>query len=154
MVTQPPSLRSANRRVFPCVDLDQIASGTIHLSVPLVDDVIHVGLGGDYLTGTIQVSKSPTVVSVRRVDGKPMQAHIVRDPPEDAGRGTPRTVFRQPVDCLTLERIGVDGRGLWVAGYDVHVDRHQDLQQLVNTIATFGLAKQRKTSATFTQCGR
>jgi hypothetical protein len=121
-------------------------SGTIHLSVPVVDDVIHVGLGGDYLTGTIRVSKSPTVVTVRRIDGKPMQARILRDKPGCAGPDTRMVVFREPVDCLTLERTGADSRGLWFARYAVHVDRHRELQQLVNTIATFGLAKQRRMS--------
>jgi hypothetical protein len=146
-IAQVADGRAPRSRAFPSTDLDQIHSGTMYLSVPLVDDVIHVGLGGDYLTGTIRVSKSPTVVTVRRVDGKPMQAQILRDRPEYAGPDTGTAVFREPVDCLTLERTG---RGLWFARCDGHVDRHQDLQQLVNTIATFGLAKQRKMSTTRT----
>jgi hypothetical protein len=142
MATQPPSLRWA--RGFPSADLDQIDSGTIHLSVPLVDDVIQVGLGGKYLTGTIRVSKSATVVTVRRVDGQPIQVRILRDQPECPEPVTPPAVFREPVDCLTLERSGADGRGLWRPRCDGRVRRHRDLQQFVNTIATFGLAKQRR----------
>ena len=35
---------------------------------------------------------------------------------------------------------------LWLATEAVRVDRHQDLQRFVRTIATFGLAKQREMS--------
>jgi hypothetical protein len=57
------------------------------------------------------------------------------------------TVFDEPVNCLSLQRIS-SGHGpqLWLATEAVHVDRQQDLQQFVRTIATFGLAKQRKMS--------
>jgi hypothetical protein len=55
-------------------------------------------------------------------------------------------VFDEPVNYLRLQRIGsCNGSRLWLAEA-VHVVRHQDLQQFVNTIATFGLAKQREMS--------
>jgi hypothetical protein len=125
-------------------DLDEIYSGTVYLSVPLLNDIIQVGAGGILTTGTIQVSKTPTTVTVRRTDGRPMQAQVLHEHPGYTGPTVRRKVFHEPVNCLRLQRIGSgDGPRLWLANEVVHVDRHQDLQQFVRTIATFGLAKQR-----------
>jgi hypothetical protein len=125
-------------------DLDEISDGTVYLSVPLLNDIIQVGAGGDLATGRIQVSKTPTTVTVRRTDGKPMQAQILHEHQGYTGPTVRTKVFHEPVDCLRLQRIaGGDGPRLWFANEGVHVDRHQDLQQFVRTIATFGLAKQR-----------
>ena len=128
-------------------DLDKIRSGTVYLSVPLLNDIIQVGAGGNLATATIQVSKTPTTATVRRTDGKPMQAQVLHEHPGYTGPTVRTKVFHEPVNCLKLERIGSgDGPRLWLANEVVHVDRHQDLQQFVRTIATFGLAKQRKMS--------
>jgi len=128
-------------------DLDEIYSGTVYLSVPLLNDIIQVGAGGNLATGTIQVSKTPTTVAVRRTDGKPIQAQILHEHQGYIGPTVRTKVFREPVNCLRLQRIrSGEGHRLWLATEAVHVNRHQDLQQFVNTIATFGLAKQRKMS--------
>jgi len=133
--------------LLAAADLDEIYSGTVYLSVPLLNDIIQVGAGGHLATGTIQVSKTPTTVTVRRTDGRPMQAQILHEHRGYSGPTVRTTVFPEPVNCLRLQQIGsCDGSRLWRASEAVHVDRHQDLQQFVITIATFGLAKQRKIS--------
>jgi hypothetical protein len=128
-------------------DLDEICSGTVYLSVPLVNDIIQVGAGGRLATGTIQVSKTPTTVTVRRTDGRPIQVEILHEHQGYTGPTVRTMVFDEPVNCLRLQRIS-SGHGpqFWLATEAVHVDRQQDLQQFVRTIATFGLAKQRKMS--------
>lgn len=128
-------------------DLDEMSSGTVYLSVPLLNDIIQVGAGGNLTTGTIQVSKTPTSVTVRRTDGRSIQAQILHERPGYTGPTVRTKVFHEPVNCLRLQRISSgDGPRLWLATEAVHVDRHQDLQQFVSTIATFGLAKQRNMS--------
>jgi hypothetical protein len=128
-------------------DLDEIYSGTVYLSVPLLNDIIQVGAGGKLATGTIQVSKTPTTVTVRRTDSRPIQAQILHEHPGYAGPTVRTTVFEEPVNCLRLQRISAwHGPRLWLATEAVHADRHQDFQQFVRTIATFGLAKQRTMS--------
>ena len=125
------------------------SSGTIYLSVPLLDDVIQVGIGGNVATATIQVVKCPTSVAVRRTDGAPMQAQILHEHPGYAGPTVRTKVFRAPVDCLRLERRGSEhGQNLWFPTEMAHVNRGQDLSRFVATIATFGLAKQRRGYAT------
>lgn len=111
--------------------LDDLRAGAIRLTVPLVDDTIQIGLGGRYLTGAIDVVKSPALFTVRRVDGRPLQAQIVRD--------EPGIVFRAPIPHLTLRRVH---SGWWVAPRSVPVGRVADLEQLVRTVANFGSAKQ------------
>jgi hypothetical protein len=124
-----------------------MSSGTIYLSVPLLDDVIQVGIGGNVATATIQVSKTPTTVTVRRTDGAPMQAQILHEHRGYAGPTMRTNVFRTPVDYLTLEqRVSQNGPSLWFPAETEHVNRGQDLSRFVATIATFGLAKQRQAS--------
>lgn len=113
-------------------DLDEIRSGVIRLSVPLVDDVIQIGLGGRYRTGVIEVSKTPDMLLVRRTDGRWLQAQIIRDEVV--------TVLRAPIPALSLRRVG---RGRWLAPAGAPVGRLADLEQFARTVATFGLAKQR-----------
>jgi hypothetical protein len=132
-------------------DLNEICSGTVYLSVPLLNDIILLGAGGKLTTGTIQVSKTPTTVTVRRTDGRPIQAQILHDHPGYTGPTVRTKVFDEPVNCLRLQRItSCDGSGRWLATEAVHVDRHQDLERFVKTIATFGLAKQRNMSGPLT----
>lgn len=128
-------------------DLDEIDSGTIYLRVPLLDDVIQVGIGGDVATATIQVTKTPTTVTVRRTDGAPMQAQILHEHQGYAGPTRRTNVFRTPVDCLRLEqRVSENGASHWFPAETMHVNRGQDLSRFVVTIATFGLAKQHQAS--------
>ena len=129
-------------------DLDEMDSGTIYLSVPLLDDVIQVGIGGNVATATIKVSKTPTTVTVLRTDGTPMQAQILHEHQGYTGPTVRTKVFHTPVDCLRLEQRGSEnGPSLWFPTETVHVNRAQDLRQFVVTIATFGLAKQRRVSS-------
>lgn len=122
----------APRWLLQVPDLDEICSGAIRLTVPLVDDVIQIGLGGRYQTGVVEVFKTPDILIVRRADGRCLQAQIVRDEPV--------TVLRAPIPQLTLRRVG---SGRWLAPPGVPVARVADLEQLVRTVANFGLAKQR-----------
>jgi len=139
---------SAHRQVIISADLDEMLCGTIHLSVPLLDDIIQVGIGGNVAMGTIQVSKTPATVTVRRTDGKPIQAQILHEHQGYSGPTVRTNVFHTPVDCLRLEQLSTaDGPRPWVAAETVHVNRDQDLRQFIVTIATFGLAKQRRVHA-------
>lgn len=125
-------------------DLDDMCDGTVHLSVPLVDDVIQVGAHGDLATATIAVSKHIDAVSVWRIDGRLVQAQILHERRGYGGTTVRVDVFPAPVPSLDLVRLGTEnGRGLWFAATHPEVERHQHLQQFIVTIATFGLAKQR-----------
>jgi hypothetical protein len=116
-------------------------TGRIRLTVPLLDDVIQIGVAGTLTTGTIEVDKTPSTIAVRRTDGKPLQAEI-----SHAGEGqgaVGRAVFQTPVDTLTLLRVPfVYDSGLWVVTRGVRVRRRSELIQLVQTIVAFGAAKQ------------
>ncbi len=142
--------QSRLRRVLRlvCDDLAELHCGTLYLNVPVVDDVIQVGIGGDFATTVLRVSIDPTAVTIRRFDGKAMQVHILRDDQESNGelpRMTSAHVFRDPVARITLQRAAIDdGRRGWYASGTAYVDRHQDFRQFVYTIARFGLAKQRR----------
>src|SRR5688572_23047831 len=111
--------QSCLRRVLRlvCEDLVELHCGTLYLSVPVVNDVIQVGIGGDFATTILRVSIDPTAVTVRRLDGKAMQVHILRDDQESSGelqRMTSAYVFREPVVRITLQRAAVrEGRGGW-----------------------------------------
>lgn len=128
--------------MLTCPDLDELDCGTFHLSVPLVDDVIQIGIGGDTDVGTIEVTKTATALRVRRVDGRPIQAELLTYHPQDTGPVLRTTVFDPPVRSLTLERLS--SPGLWAGTSATDVDREATVGQFVRTIATFGLAKQRR----------
>lgn len=72
--------------------------GSIRLSVPLLDDVIQIGVAGTLTTGTIEVAKTPSTIAVRRTDGRPLQAEIFHKTEGEPARR--RTVFHTPVDSL------------------------------------------------------
>ena len=121
--------------------VDEMHTGIVLLSVPLVDDVIQVGAAGAPQTGTIEVAKSPTAMVVRRTDGVGLQAEILH---QRDGEPPLRTqVFRAPVPALRL-RCGQDSTGsrCWMLHPGAGIRRPADLDQLVETIAAFGLAKQ------------
>ncbi len=122
--------------------LDALYTGAVLLSVPLVDDVIQIGTAGTLTTGTIEVTKTPSAIRIRRTDGLPLQAAIVhhRDGRDAAGR----LVFAEPVHSLRLRHLaGADGRRRWAVRPGARVERIADLVQLIRTVAAFGRAKQR-----------
>jgi hypothetical protein len=124
---------------LPAPDLDHLRPGTICLTVPLVDDVIQVGIGGDFPTTVVAVSVTASSVRVRRLDGRRLQVHIVEDwrGVTDPGVATP--VFGEPVEALVLERRGA----FWVPGPGL-CPRVVDLDRFVGTLARFALAKQER----------
>jgi hypothetical protein len=125
--------------------VDEIHDGTVLLSVPVVDDVIQVGAGGALLVRTIEVVKSPTAMVVRRTDGVALQAEILHQ--RDGESPLRMQVFIAPVEALQL-RCGQDSTGsrCWTLHPGAHIRRPVDLDQLVETIAAFGVAKQLRRS--------
>lgn len=124
---------------LPASDLDRLRPGTICLTVPVVDDVVQVGIGGDYPKAVVAVSVSATSVRVRRLDGRPLQVHIVEDWRGAADPGVATPVFGEPIEALVLERRG----GRWVTGPGL-CRRVVDLDKFVGTLARFALAKQER----------
>lgn len=121
--------------------LDEMHYGTVELSVPLVDGVIQIGAGGDLEMGRIRVCKSRDRVLVEAVDGSPMQVELVTD-----GRAK-SAVFRRPVAVLRLRRIcDINGQAVWWPSGFRNVTRMRRVKQFVDTIGTFGAAKQRRTA--------
>lgn len=116
-------------------------TGTLRLSVPLLDDAIQVGAEGTLAIGTIEVDKTPTTMSVRRSDGRPLQAHILHRRMD--GHSSRNPVFEEPVSLLLLRQMQqADGSHVWAVGPGARIRKHRDLVQLVVTIMAFGLAKQ------------
>lgn len=116
-------------------------TGSIRLTVPLVDDIIQIGVSGKLATTTIEVAKTPATITVRRADGKPLQVQIC-----DAGGGEPtdrRNVFQTPIDSLRLLRVpAFRGAGLWIVTRGGRIRSRAEIIQLVRTIIAFGSAKQ------------
>jgi len=120
-----------------------IRTGAIRLSVPLLDDVIQVGAAEALRTGSIVVVRTPSALLVRRSDGTPLQARIVRE--HDGCHPTQIGVFLRPVNGLTVRG---DGDRIWWVPDGARICRCQDdLVQLLETIATFSVAKQRRLQA-------
>lgn len=120
-------------------DLDQLRRGTTCLSVPLVDDVVQVGIGGDFPTTTLAVRVTASSVRVRRLDGRRLQVHIVEDWAGPTAPGVATAVFAQPVDVVVLERCA----GRWTPGAGAEIAGRVNLQRFIGTLARFALAKQR-----------
>lgn len=125
---------------LPTADLERLSRGTTLLTVPLVGDAVQVGIGGEFATTTIALSVTASSVRVRRLDGRPLQVHIVENwrDPADPGVATP--VFEEPVEALVLERCGAG----WVPGSGSR-NRLTDLDRFVGTLTRFALAKQGRT---------
>jgi hypothetical protein len=116
--------------------------GTVELSVPLIGGVIQIGAGGELEAGKIRVSKNADSVTVRQVDGRPLQVEIVCE----TGK---LTVFHEPVAVLSLTRvIEAMGQSAWCAERHVHVTHGDRLKEFAEVIATFGTAKRRKDATT------
>jgi hypothetical protein len=131
----------ADALAFASEDIDGMPSGTVELSVPLVGGVIQIGARGDLEVGRIRVVKTPSTVTVKRVDGNPLQVEII----VDGEQATRSTVFRQPLAQLLLQRTG-DGAGataVWYAPGPINVDRTEHLKQFVDIIGRFATAKRR-----------
>jgi hypothetical protein len=122
---------------FVSDELDEMHSGTVELSVPLVGGVIQIGAGGDLEVGRIRVSKDPSAVTVTQVDGRPMQVEIVIDIDQTTA------VFREPVEVLRLERLTDVAGAMWYATGPLNVARTEHLKQFADIIGVFGSAKQR-----------
>ena len=123
--------------------VDEMHTGIVLLSVPLADDVIQVGATGARKAATIEVAKSPTAMVVRRTDGVALQAEILHQ--RDGEPPLRMRVFGEPVHALRL-RCGRDATGsrCWMLHPGTGIRRPADLNQLVETIAGFGLAKQQR----------
>lgn len=124
---------------LPASDLDRLRPGTICLTVPLVDDVVQVGIGGDFPTTAVAVSVTATSMRMRRLDGRRLQVHIVEGWRDAANPGTATPVFAEAVEALVLER----RRGCWDTGPGLSA-RVVDLDRFVGTLARFALAKQER----------
>ena len=117
--------------------------GIVRLSVPLNDDVIQVGTADRQTTATLELTKTPSAMVVRRTDGRALQAEILHE----RENGPPRRmrVFTDPVPSLRLRCVpGPDGSRCWTVCPGGPIRSQPDLNQLVITIAAFGLAKQRR----------
>lgn len=127
---------------FDCLLLAEIPSGSIELAVPMLGEVIPIGVGGSLPMGRIRICSHCRSVRVHRVDGKPMQVAVLSD---TGGRPTQCNVFHQPVSELTLidigEYHGVTGRYRPMNRADVA--NMSNLQRLAETLAAFATAKHR-----------
>ncbi|WP_280832138.1 hypothetical protein [Mycolicibacterium frederiksbergense] len=121
-------------------DLDRLRPGIVLLTVPLLDDIVQVGIGGDYPTTTVVVSVTRYSMRVRRADGRRLQAHIVENWQDATAAGVATRVFAEPVNALELERCA----GQWGTGGGLTSVRAGDLDRFVATIARFALAKQQR----------
>lgn len=117
--------------------LDQLRLGTTGLTVPLVDDVVQVGIGGDFETATLVVTVTSESIRARRADGGRLQVHIVEDWADVTAPGVAFPVFDEPVKELVLERRG----GRWAFGPGMCA-RRSELDRFVGTLTRFALAKQ------------
>ncbi|GAY14557.1 hypothetical protein [Mycobacterium sp. shizuoka-1] len=129
---------------------EKICCGTVTLSVPLCDDIVHIGVRDAPQTGALRVRKRPRSVTVDRVDGRPLQVAIVdqRDGlTGSAGQAAPLVslVFREPVQALELRRCRGAGRRGWEVATSAATDAGQ-LQQFLDTVGAFGSAKQARAS--------
>jgi hypothetical protein len=125
--------------------VEEMPTGVVLLSVPLVDDVIQVGADAAPHTGTIEVAKGPSTMMVRRTDGAHLQAEILHH--RDGEPALRMPVFREPVAALQLRcELDTDGGRCWTLCQGGDVRRMAGLDQLVKTIAAFGLAKQLRAS--------
>jgi len=149
-MSEPRATRSTTvRRFGPLIGLpddvgeaiDAMDTGTVLLSVPLVDEVIQIGAERTLTIGTIEVTKTPSTMTVRRTDGTPLQAEILHRP--DRGAQVRMPAFSEPVDVLRLRRLpGADGSRRWAVCAGAPLRRIADLGQFVTTITAFGRAKQ------------
>jgi len=123
----------ATTETFPSDRLDEMEFGTIELSVPLLDGIIQIGAGGQTDVSRIRVTKESGMVTVVRVDGRPIQVDIVADPQSSI------RVFAVPVPVLRLVRS--DTRWLVVEN-SVAAEHLSDVKRFADVVGTFAAAKQ------------
>ena len=123
----------ATTETFPSDRLDEMEFGTIELSVPLLDGIIQIGAGGQTDVSRIRVTKESGMVTVVRVDGRPIQVDIVADPQSSI------RVFAVPVPVLRLVRS--DTRWLVVEN-SVAAGHLSDVKRFADVVGTFAAAKQ------------
>lgn len=112
----------------------------------MLDNVIQVGTAQSLPAATIAVSKTPSMVEVRRTDGAPLWAQILTL--RANGTATRTDVFAAPVDVLRLRRTRpANGPGRWIVD-TTSARRDSDLLQLVETIVSFAVRKQDRATAT------
>jgi len=123
---------------FVSRQLNDMCGGTIELSVPLRDDVVQIGAGGDVDVGRIRVSNAAGSITVVRVDGRPIQVEVV------TGDGLATRVFCAPVPRVLLVRfVDPTGRARWQpSGAAAQVRRASLLKQFADVLGTFVTAKQ------------
>lgn len=122
-------------------DLEALDLGVRRLRVPILDDAVQVGIGGRYRSGVLEIAKLRDTVTIRRLDGGLLQAHIVRDWRDPSRPGSRTEVWLRAVATLELSRITA---GRWAADASTVRDC-ADLVTFVDTAARFALAKQRRT---------
>ena len=126
-------MSEAITETFPSDRLDEMAFGTIELSVPLVGGVIQIGAGGEADVGRIRVTKESSTITVVRVDGEPIQVDIVADAQSST------RVFAVPVPALRLARS--DTRWLVVEN-SVAAERLSEVKRFADVVGTFAVGKQ------------
>lgn len=141
------------RAALPCdiADrIDELRCATVDLTVPVLGGKVQVGAADPLSTATIAVRRTPWTLTVRRTDGTPLQAQIIRS--AETGSVRRVDVFPEPIAALELQRVrhpgGIDR---W---HVLHCGRScpsGDLVQLVKTVVSFSLAKQRRSRPTVTQ---
>lgn len=115
--------------------VDQLGPGILRLTVPLVDGAVQVGIGGDFATTTLAVSVTASSVRVRRLDGAPLQVHLVEDWRSASAPGVVTPIFDVPVEALMFERCGTH----WVPRPGS--SRPVELDRFVGTLVRFALLK-------------
>lgn len=126
-------MSEAATETFSSERLDEMALGTIELSVPLLDGIIQIGAGGQADVGRIRVTKESCTITVVRVDGRPIQVDIVADAQSST------RVFEAAVPALRLVRS--DTRWL-VAGNAIAAEGLSDVKRFADVVGTFAVAKQ------------
>jgi hypothetical protein len=133
--------------------LDDVEPGTVTLRVPLVDDVIPIGLGGRFATCRLVISKSRRDVRIGRADGRPIQVVLITDVDERMGhrvvrRTTRQNVFRRSVSELALVRLPARAGlfGGYVVTDAVDVIDTERIKQFADVVGGFAAAKQRRTA--------
>ncbi len=120
-----------------CPKIDEMSCGTVALTVPLINDVIQVGIHGPTDTTTIVVTRTPRTLIVHRQDWEPLRAQILHDEPP-----THREVFGRSIRRLVVCRVGGEGSGLWRCDAPHACVHDHEVNQFVHTVASFARAKQ------------
>lgn len=121
---------------FDSEPLDRLRPGTVHLSVPIVAGSVQIGIRDAPHSSLIRVSRSNRTVTVRRVDGQPLQVAVHVN-------GLVAPVFRRSQPELHFMRVGTAVDVGWCT--TVPLSDIADaglLTQLADTIGVFASAKQ------------